>query len=73
MTREVMLTTGSDVLAVDADVVLLFGVERLAGGFGDLDPLRAADPTGRMPTAAAVRGEIEKRSRQNHGQNKWTQ
>ena len=38
---------GTDVLAIDVDVVLLFGVERLAaGGFGDFDVLRMAEPVG---------------------------
>jgi len=38
-----------DVFAVDADVVLLFGVKRFAaGGFGNLNALRMAEPVGGM-------------------------
>ena len=63
-----------DVLAVDADVVLLFGVERFAaGGFGDFNVLRTADPVGGMETSVAIGGEVEEGGRQNNGENKRTQ
>ena len=63
----------ADVLAIDGDVVLLFGVERLAaGGFGDLDVLRMADPVGGVETSVAIGGEVEEGGRQNDGENKRT-
>src|ERR1017187_788980 len=65
---------GSNVLAVDLDVVLLFGVERFAaGGLGDFNVLRTADPIGGMETSVAVGGEVEEGRRQNNRENKRTQ
>ena len=68
------MTTDCDVLAVDADVVLLFGVERFAaGGFGDFNVLRTADPVGGMETPVAIGGEVEEGGRQNNCEDKSTQ
>jgi len=45
-----------DVFAVDADVVLLFGVKRFAaGGFGNLNALRMAEPVGGMEASRCGR------------------
>src|SRR5271157_2595115 len=63
-----------DVLAIDVDVVLLFGVERFAaGGFGDFNALRTPDPVGGMETSAAIGGEVDKGRRQNNGEKNRTQ
>ena len=60
-----------DVFAVDADVVLLFGVKRFAaGGFGNLNALRMAEPVGGMEASAAVGSEAKKGRHQNRGENK---
>ena len=62
---------GGDVLAVDADVVLLFGVEGFAsGGFGDLNVLGVADPIGRMEESVTVGGEVEESGCQNNAEEK---
>ena len=63
-----------NVLAVDADVVLLFGVQGFAaGGFGNFNALRAADPVGGMEVSVAVGGEVEEGGRQKNGENKSAQ
>src|SRR5260370_8786682 len=64
---------GSDVFVVNADVVLLFGIERFAAGsFGDFNLLRRADPIGGPEAAVAIGGEIEEGVRQNDYENKIT-
>jgi len=61
----------SDVFAIDADVVLLFGVERIAAcRLSDLDLGRGAYPVGRMQSPVTVGGEVEKRSGNNDGESK---
>src|ERR1019366_243380 len=65
---------GSKVLVVDLDVVLLFGVERFAaGGLGDFNVLRTADPVGGVETSVTIGGEVEEGGRQNNRKNKRTQ
>src|SRR5260370_15021472 len=65
---------GSNVLVVDADVVLFFGVEPFAAvGFRHLHVLRTADPVGGMETSVAIGSEVEESGRQNNRKNKRTQ
>src|ERR1700723_4020991 len=55
---------GCDVLAIDTDIILLFGVERFAaGGFDNFSMLRMADPVGSVKAGVAKGGEIEERGR----------
>ena len=62
---------GGDVLAIDADVVLFFGVEPFAAGrFGDFNVLRTADPVGGLEPSVAIGGEVEEGRYQNNCENK---